>query len=77
MYAGYAGAPSADAFAKAGARRISLGCGPLQAALGVLGRIAAEAFDSGSNSNGGGFRTMAAEMIPAGEINGLFAGARR
>ncbi|SDJ25874.1 isocitrate lyase/phosphoenolpyruvate mutase family protein [Variovorax sp. OV700] len=77
VYAGHAKAPSVDVLAGAGARRISLGCGPLQAALGVLGRIAAEAFDGGSNNNGGGFRTMAAEMLPAGEINGLFAGVRR
>jgi len=75
VYAGHAKAPSVEVLAGAGARRISLGCGPLQAALGVLGRIAAEAFDGGSNNNGG-FRTMATEMIPAGEINGLFAGVR-
>ncbi|MET3442364.1 2-methylisocitrate lyase-like PEP mutase family enzyme [Variovorax paradoxus] len=71
VYAGHSKAPSVDVLARAGARRISLGCGPLQAALGVLGRIAAEAFDASN----GGFRTMAGEMLPASEINGLFASA--
>jgi 2-methylisocitrate lyase-like PEP mutase family enzyme len=72
VYAGHAKAPSIDVLAGAGARRISLGCGPLQAALGLLGRIAGEAFDT----DNGGFRAMAGEMLPAGEINGLFAPTR-
>jgi 2-methylisocitrate lyase-like PEP mutase family enzyme len=66
VYAGHTKAPAIEVLAGAGARRISLGCGPLQAALGLLGRIAAEAFDNGN------FRTMSAEMLPAGEINALF-----
>ncbi len=66
VYAGHTKAPAIDVLAGAGARRISLGCGPLQAALGLLGRIAAEAFDNGN------FRTMSTEMLPAGEINALF-----
>lgn len=68
VYAGYAKAPAVEVLAGAGARRISLGCGPLQASLGLLGRMATEALDG----RGGGFRTMAGEMIPAGEINALF-----
>jgi len=71
VYAGHSKAPPVEVLAGAGVRRISLGCGPLQAALGLLGRIAAEAFDDGNGS----FRAMAAEMLPAGEINALFASA--
>jgi 2-methylisocitrate lyase-like PEP mutase family enzyme len=67
VYAGHTKAPAIEVLAGAGARRISLGCGPLQAALGLLGRIATEAFDNGN------FRTMSAEMLPAGEINALFS----
>jgi 2-methylisocitrate lyase-like PEP mutase family enzyme len=69
VYAGHAKTPPVDVLAGAGARRISLGCGPLQAALALVGRIAAEALGTGHGS----FRTMAGEMLPAGEINGLFA----
>ncbi len=69
VYAGYAGAPSADAFARAGARRISLGCGPLQSALGLVNRIAAEAFDQGR------FGTMGEGMLSVGELNALFPAA--
>ncbi|SDZ20887.1 2-Methylisocitrate lyase, PEP mutase family [Variovorax sp. YR266] len=67
VYAGYAGAPSADGLARAGARRISLGCGPLQSALGLVDRIAKEAFEHGR------FGTMGEGMLSVGEINGLFA----
>jgi len=70
VYAGHTQAPPVAVLAGAGARRISLGCGPLQAALGLLGRIATEAFD-GSDA---GFRAMGAGMLPAGEINALFSG---
>lgn len=69
VYAGYAGAPSADGLARAGARRISLGCGPLQSALGLVDRIAKEAFEHGR------FGTMGEGMLSVGEINGLFAAA--
>ncbi|WP_374221234.1 isocitrate lyase/phosphoenolpyruvate mutase family protein [Variovorax sp. E3] len=67
VYAGYAGAPSAGVLAHAGARRISLGCGPLQSALGLVGRIAAQAFGHGR------FDTMGEGMLSVGEINGLFS----
>lgn len=70
VYAGHTKAPAVDVLAKAGARRISLGCGPLQAALGLLGRITTEALDD--TAHDAGFRTMGSEMIPAGEINALF-----
>jgi 2-methylisocitrate lyase-like PEP mutase family enzyme len=77
VYAGHTKAPAVDVLAGAGARRISLGCGPLQAALGLLGRIATEAFDGseGHAGHSGGFRAMSAEMLPAGEINALFPSA--
>ena len=71
VYAGHTKAPPVDVLAGAGARRISLGCGPLQAALGLLGRIATEAFD-GSGGGNAGFHAMSTEMLPAGEINALF-----
>lgn len=67
VYAGYAGAPSAEVLARAGARRISLGCGPLQSALGLVGRIAAQAFAHGR------FDAMGEGMLSVGEINGLFS----
>lgn len=67
VYAGYAGAPAVDTLARAGARRISLGCGPLQSALGLVDRIAKEAFAHGR------FGTMGEGMLSVGEINGLFA----
>ena len=66
VYAGHAGAPPVDALARAGARRISLGCGPLQSALGLVGRIAGEAFAQGR------FDAMGEGMLSVGEINGLF-----
>ena len=71
VYAGHTQALPVAVLAGAGVRRISLGCGPLQAALGLLGRIAAEAFD-GSDA---GFRAMGAGMLSAGEVNALFSGA--
>jgi 2-methylisocitrate lyase-like PEP mutase family enzyme len=73
VYAGYAQALSAAVLAGAGARRISLGCGPLQSALGLLGRIAAEAFDA----DGGSFRAMGEGMLQAGEVNALFPSLSR
>lgn len=66
VYAGYAGAPPADSLARAGARRISLGCGPLQSALGLVARIAGEAFGHGR------FGTMGEGMLSVGELNALF-----
>jgi 2-methylisocitrate lyase-like PEP mutase family enzyme len=67
VYAGYAKAPEVAVLAGAGARRISLGCGPLQSALGLVGRIAAEAFEGGS------FHAMGQDMLAVGEINALLA----
>lgn len=69
VYAGYAGAPTAESLARAGARRISLGCGPLQAALGLVGRLASEAFARGR------FDAMDERMLSVGELNALFSPA--
>ena len=67
IYAGYPGAPSAQALQQLGARRISLGCGPMQAMLAHLGAIAAEALDSGH------YDTMGKRMLTPAEANGLFS----
>jgi len=67
VYAGYPGVPAIDALAAAGVRRVSLGCGPLQSALGLLGRIAAEAFTLGR------YDAMARDMVAASDLNRLFA----
>jgi 2-methylisocitrate lyase-like PEP mutase family enzyme len=66
IYAGYPGAPSVKALQRAGARRISLGCGPMQAVMAHLARIAAEAFDEGR------YDTMAAHMLTPAQANALF-----
>jgi 2-methylisocitrate lyase-like PEP mutase family enzyme len=69
VYAGYAGAPPAESLARAGARRISLGCGPLQAALGLVGQLASEALAHGR------FDAMDERMLSVGELNALFSPA--
>src|SRR4029453_17033546 len=66
IYAGYPGVPTIDALAAAGVRRVSLGCGPLQSALGLLGRIAAETFSLGR------YDAMVGGMLTASELNRLF-----
>ena len=66
IYAGYAGAPPVEALTRAGVRRVSLGCGPMQSALGLLRRIAIEAFEQGSYS------AMSGSMLSVSEVNGLF-----
>jgi len=70
VYAGYPGAPAAQALQQLGVRRISLGCGPMQAALAHLGTIAAEALDNGR------YDTMGERMLTPAEANGLFFGRR-
>jgi 2-methylisocitrate lyase-like PEP mutase family enzyme len=67
VYAGYPGVPGVVDLAAAGVRRVSLGCGPLQSALGLLGRIAAETFALGR------YDEMTRGMASAGELNRLFA----
>ena len=67
IYAGYPGVPGVGELAAAGVRRISLGCGPLQSALGLLSRIADETFALGR------YDTMTRGMASAGELNRLFS----
>lgn len=66
IYAGYPGAPSVEALQRAGARRISLGCGPMQAVMAHLARIAAEALTEGR------YDTMAGHMLTTAQANALF-----
>lgn len=66
VYAGYPGVPTIDALAAAGARRISLGCAPLQSALGLLRRIAGETFAVGR------YDAMFSGMATVSELNALF-----
>jgi 2-methylisocitrate lyase-like PEP mutase family enzyme len=66
IYAGYSGVPSVTALAEVGVKRISLGCGPLQAALALTQRIAVEAFEKGT------LTAMTGNMLSVREVNGLF-----
>src|SRR5262249_35665973 len=67
VYAGYPGVPALDALAAAGVRRVSLGCGPLQSALGLLRRIAIEALGEGR------YDTMVRDQASVRDLNALFA----
>jgi 2-methylisocitrate lyase-like PEP mutase family enzyme len=67
IYAGYAGLPPVDELRRAGVRRVSLGCGPFQAALALAGRIATETL------NGGTYTAMTTDMLSAREVNSLFS----
>jgi 2-methylisocitrate lyase-like PEP mutase family enzyme len=71
VYAGYAGVPDVQALAAAGVRRVSLGCGPLQSALDLLGRIAAEALTQGR------YDAMTQQMASAADLNALFTSSAR
>jgi 2-methylisocitrate lyase-like PEP mutase family enzyme len=66
IYAGYAGLPQVDALRSAGVRRVSLGCGPLQATLALAQRIATEALSEGT------YTAMSTNMLSVSEVNGLF-----
>jgi 2-methylisocitrate lyase-like PEP mutase family enzyme len=67
IYAGYAGLPPVNELRRAGVRRVSLGCGPLQAALALARRIATETLIDGT------YTAMTANMLSAAEANGLFS----
>jgi len=71
VYAGYPGAPVSQALQQLGVRRISLGCGPMQATLAHLGAIAAQALDNGH------YDTMGKRMLTPGEANDLFRASVR
>ena len=66
IYTGYPGAPSAEELQGLGVRRISLGCGPMQATLAHLAKIATEALNEGR------YDTMGGAMLTTTEANGLF-----
>ncbi len=66
FYAGFERPPSIAALQAAGVRRVSLGCGPVQAVLAHARRIALEAVNEGT------FGTMSAHMLAYGEVNALF-----
>jgi 2-methylisocitrate lyase-like PEP mutase family enzyme len=67
IYAGYAGLPSVSALKNAGVRRVSLGCGPMQATLGLAQRIAIEALNEGT------YTAMTNSQLSVSEINSLFS----
>jgi len=67
IYAGYPGAPDVETLQRAGARRISLGCGPMQAVMAHLAKISAEAFTDGHCD------TMGLNMLTATQANALFS----
>lgn len=67
IYAGYEGLPSINALQQAGVRRVSLGCGPMQATLALARRIATEALNKES------YTAMTTSMLSVGEINSLFS----
>lgn len=67
IYAGYAGLPPVAALERAGVRRVSLGCGPLQATLALALRIATETLNQGT------YTAMTATMLSLGEVNNLFS----
>jgi 2-methylisocitrate lyase-like PEP mutase family enzyme len=69
IYAGYAGLPRVDELRRAGIRRVSLGCGPLQSALALARRIATETLNEGT------YAAMTADMLSAKEANSLFSQA--
>jgi 2-methylisocitrate lyase-like PEP mutase family enzyme len=69
IYAGYPGAPAVADLQMLGVRRVSLGCGAIQAVLAHLANITTEALVEGR------YDTMASHMLSTGQINGLFAQA--
>src|SRR5262245_808509 len=66
VYAGVAGAPPVHVLRRAGARRISLGCGPLQFVFGLLRGIAKKALVDGS------YDDMNESVPSVSEVNELF-----
>jgi 2-methylisocitrate lyase-like PEP mutase family enzyme len=66
VYAGYVGVPPVAQLAAAGARRISVGCGPLQGLLGRAAEMAREILERGS------YDTMLTGALAAASVNELF-----
>jgi 2-methylisocitrate lyase-like PEP mutase family enzyme len=67
VYAGYAGVPPVADLAAAGARRISVGCGPLQGLLGRAEAMAREILERGR------YDSMLRDALDASSVNGLFS----
>lgn len=67
IYAGYPGAPAVADLQRLGIRRVSLGCGGIQAILAHLASIAAEALGAGR------YDIMSSHMLTTAQANGLFA----
>jgi 2-methylisocitrate lyase-like PEP mutase family enzyme len=65
----FAGAPSVPALAEAGVARVSIGCGPMQATLGLARRIAEEVLGPGT------YGAMGDGALSVGEVNALFTRA--
>jgi 2-methylisocitrate lyase-like PEP mutase family enzyme len=61
-----AGAPSITELKEMGVKRVSMGSGPMRAAMGLLRRIAHEARDHGT------YKLMVDEPVPYPELNSLF-----
>jgi 2-methylisocitrate lyase-like PEP mutase family enzyme len=66
VYAGYAGVPPVAQLATAGARRISLGCGPFQGLLGQAEGMAREILGHGR------YDRMLQGALDAANVNSLF-----
>jgi 2-methylisocitrate lyase-like PEP mutase family enzyme len=66
VYAGHAGVPPIAQLRDAGARRISVGCGPLQGLLGQAGAMAREILERGV------YDRMLDSALDAPSVNGLF-----
>lgn len=62
----FAGVPPAKVLERLGVRRVSVGCGPMQATLGLLRRIAGELFTAGT------YPAFTEGALSVGEINGMF-----
>ena len=66
VYAGYAGVPPVRELAAAGARRVSVGCGPLQGLLGQAEDMAHEILERGT------YDGMLRGALSAASVNDLF-----
>ena len=60
------GAPSIRELKELGVKRISMGSGPMRAAMGLLRRIAEEAQTTGT------YKAMLEGAVPYSEMNGMF-----
>jgi 2-methylisocitrate lyase-like PEP mutase family enzyme len=70
VYAGYPGVPTIAQLAAAGARRISVGCGPLQGLLGRATEIARDLVTEGR------YDSMFHSALPASSVNEFFRGGQ-